>query len=83
MMHVWRGRPKSAGLRFAVLHDHGRYAEGRIPGREAPLGLRAAQTTRVTRSAAISSGSITESNETTLTWLLPNLSWAWFFLAPS
>ncbi len=32
---------------------------------------------------AISSGSVTESNETTLTWLLPNLSWAWFFLAAS
>jgi len=41
------------------------------------------QTTRVTRSSAISVGSVTESNETTLTWHLPNLSWAWFFLAPS
>src|SRR5262249_1511392 len=41
------------------------------------------QTTRVIRSAAISPGSVTESNETTLTWLLPNLSCAWFFRAPS
>lgn len=48
-----------------------------------PSGSGRAQTTRVTRSVAISSGSVTESNETTLTWLLPNLSWAWFFLAPS
>jgi hypothetical protein len=49
-----------------------------VPGRGART-----QTTRVIRSAAISSGLVTESNETTLTWLLPNLSWAWFFLAPS
>ena len=42
-----------------------------------------AQMTKVIRSVAISCGSVTESNETTLTWLLPNLSWAWFFLAPS
>ena len=55
----------------------------RGPGGDRRPAHTVTQTTMVIRSAAISSGSVTESNEATLTWLLPNLSWAWFFLAPS
>jgi hypothetical protein len=72
--------PEPAGRGIAG-YAPDRQLGGNMPGR--PSGYGRAQMTRVIRSVAISCGSVTESNETTLTWLLPNLSWAWFFLAPS
>jgi len=80
------GRPTSAGSPGAP--DEPRRAADRRRVTGGGAGTRrperlARQTTIVIRSEAISCGLVTESNETTLTWLLPNLSWAWFLRAPS
>ena len=71
---VLRG-PGRAEMRGAGL------TAGGSAGAPHQAGANRGQRTMVMRSVAISCGSVTESNETTLTWDLPNLSWAWFFCA--
>jgi len=77
------GRPRACSARSCASTGSGQACPRRTwpPGwPDRPFG-RCCQLTSVTRSSAISPGSVTASNEITSTCAFPNLSWARFFLA--